>query len=51
MIFPKDIGVMMYYRHLIGKLQIADFDMLSGHYFQSKNIGTAKAILNIYVNL
>lgn len=51
MSIPKDIGVIMYYKHWLGKLQTTDFDILSGHYFQSKNINTAKAILNIYINL
>ncbi len=48
---PKDIGVILYYKQLIGALQTPDFDILSGHYFQSKNISTAKAIVNIYINL
>jgi len=48
---PKDIGVMMYYKHLVGTLETPDFDPLSGHYFQSKNIATAKSTLNIYINL
>ena len=48
---PKDIGVIMYYKHLVGLLNAPEFDTLSGHYFQSKNISTAKALLNIYVNL
>lgn len=48
---PKDVGVTMYYKHFIGKINLPQFDELSGHYFQSTNIGTAKAILNIYVNL
>ena len=48
---PKDIGVMLYYKQLVGALQTPDFDILSGHYFQSKNISTAKAIVNIYINL
>ena len=48
---PKDIGVVMYYKHLIGKLNTPEFDALSGNYFQSKNIATAKTTLNIFVNL
>lgn len=48
---PKDVGVIMYYKHLVGMLNLPDFDTLSGHYFQSKNIATAKAILNVYINL
>ncbi len=48
---PKNVGVMMYYKHFVGKLDMTDFDPLSGHYFQSKNIATAKSILNIYINL
>ena len=48
---PKDVGVMMYYKHLIGKLRLTDFDTLSGHYFQSQNLKDAKSTLNIYINL
>jgi hypothetical protein len=48
---PKDIGVMMYYKHLVGIFKAPDFNALSGHYFQSTNMKTAKAILNIYINL
>lgn len=48
---PNDVGVMMYYKHLVGVLKTPEFDALSGHYFQSKNIATAKTTLNIYVNL
>ena len=48
---PKDVGVIMYYKHLIGKIDLPQFNGLSGHYFQSQNISTAKAIVNIYVNL
>jgi len=43
--------VMMYYKHLVGILKTPDFNALSGHYFQSTNIGKAKAMLNIYINL
>ena len=48
---PKDIGVILYYKQLVGMFKTSDFDILSGHYFQSKNISTAKAIVNIYINL
>lgn len=48
---PRDIGVMMYYKHTIGMLNTPEFEALSGHYFQSQNMGEAKAVLNIYVNL
>lgn len=48
---PKDVGVIMYYKHLIGKINLPQFDELTGHYFQSQNISTAKATVNIYVNL
>jgi predicted membrane protein len=48
---PKDIGVMMYYKHLIGKLNTPGFEALSGHYFQSQNLATSKATLNIFINL
>ncbi len=48
---PKDIGVIMYYKHIIGKFVTTDFDSLSWNYFQSKNIATAKSILNMYINL
>ncbi len=48
---PKDVGVIMYYKHIIGKINLPQFDELSGHYFQSTNISNAKAILHIYVDL
>jgi len=48
---PKDVWVIMYYKHFVGMLKTPEFDAFSGHYFQSKNIATAKATLNIYVNL
>jgi len=48
---PTDVWVMMYYKHFVGKLKMTEFDPLSWHYFQSKNIATAKSIVNIYVNL
>lgn len=48
---PKNIWVHMYYKDIVGILDTPDFDILSGHYFQSKNINTAKAIINIYINL
>ena len=41
----------MYYKHFVGKLEAPEFYTLSGHYFQSNNIATAKAMLNIYINL
>lgn len=48
---PKDVGVLMYYKHLVGMINIPDFDALSGHYFQSKNIATAKTMVNMYINI
>ena len=48
---PKDVWVMMYYKHFIGMLDTPQFDSLSWHYFQSQNISGAKTTLNIYVNL
>jgi hypothetical protein len=48
---PKDVGVIMYYKQLIGKIDLSQFNALSGHYFQSTNIATAKKILNMYINL
>lgn len=48
---PRDIGVIMYYKHLIGIFKAPEFITLTGHYFQSQNIATAKSIVNIYVNL
>lgn len=48
---PKDVGVIMYYKHIIGKINLPQFDELSGHYFQSTNISNTKAILHIYVDL
>lgn len=48
---PKDIGVVMYYKHFIGMIDAPEFDVLSGHYFQSQNIDTAKTTLNVYINL
>ncbi len=48
---PKDVGVIMYYKQFVGKLTAPDFDTLSGHYYQSKNINTAKAIVNISITL
>jgi predicted membrane protein len=48
---PNDIGVIMYYKHLLGIFQASQFDTLSGHYFQSQNIANSKATLQIYINL
>jgi hypothetical protein len=48
---PKDIGVNMYYKQLLGKLEAPEFYTHSGNYLQSNNIATAKGILNIYINL
>jgi len=48
---PTDVWVIMYYKHLVGMIKTPEFDVLSGHYFQSKNIATAKTIVNIYVDL
>ena len=48
---PKDIGVVMYYKHFIGMIDAPEFDVLSGHYFQSQNLDTAKTTLNVYINL
>ena len=48
---PQNVGVIMYYTHLIGMIDMTDFDVLSGHYFQSKNIATAKTIVNIHINM
>jgi hypothetical protein len=48
---PRDVGVIMYYKMLVGKFKAAEFEATSGHYFQSQNIATAKKIVNIYVNL
>lgn len=48
---PKDVGVIMYYKHFIGMLETPDFDVLSGNYFQSKNTKEAKTTLNVYINL
>lgn len=48
---PKDVGVLMYYKHLVGRIDLPQFNELSGHYFQSSNRETANTLLNIYVNL
>lgn len=48
---PRDVGVIMYYKMLMGKFSAPEFDATYGHYFQSKNITTAKTTLNIYINL
>jgi len=48
---PNDIGVMLYYKHYVGKLELAQFQALSGHYFQSLNFDTAKNKMEIYINL
>ncbi len=48
---PKDIGVIMYYKHLLGMLDTPQFDVLSWHYFQSQNLSGAKGIVNIYINI
>lgn len=48
---PKDVWVNLYYKHLVGKLQLEWFEILSGHNFQSTNITTANAIVDIYINL
>ncbi len=48
---PNDVGVMMYYKHFIGKINFPQFNELTGHYYQSTNMQTAKTILNVYVNL
>lgn len=48
---PDDIGVMMYYKHLVGKLNIPGFESTEKHYFQSQNIQETKATLHLYINL
>lgn len=48
---PEDIWVRMYYKHLVGKLNLPGFDELPGHYFESENINDSKKILHIYINL
>lgn len=48
---PKDVWVIMYYKHFVGMLDTPEFDVLSGHYFQSQNLDTAKTTLNLYINL
>jgi len=48
---PQDIGVMMYYKSIVGLIINPEFNELSGHYYQSQNFTDAKAILNVYINL
>lgn len=48
---PKNIGIIMEYKDRMGTLTIPDFDILSGNYYQSKNITTADAIIHVYINL
>lgn len=48
---PNDVWVMLYYKHYVGKLEVAQFQALSGHYFQSLNFETAKKKMEIYINL
>lgn len=48
---PKDVGVRMYYKHKIGRLNIPGFTELTGHYFESDNIKNSKKILHIYIQL
>lgn len=48
---PKDIWVIMYYKHLLGILDTPQFDALSWHYFQSQNLSGAKGIVNISINI
>jgi len=48
---PRDVGVILYYKMLVGKFKAAEFVATSGHYYQSQNIATAKSMVHIYVNL
>ncbi|MFA7298235.1 MAG: hypothetical protein WC010_01180 [Candidatus Absconditabacterales bacterium] len=48
---PRDVGVIMYYKMLIGKFNAPEFDATYGHYFQSQNIDTVKKTINLYINL
>jgi len=43
---PNDVGVMMYYKHFIGKINFPQFNELTGHYYQSTNMQTAKTMLD-----
>ncbi|MEI6775175.1 MAG: hypothetical protein WCL18_10835 [bacterium] len=45
------MGVILYYKMLVGKFKAAEFVATSGHYYQSQNIATAKSMVHIYVNL
>lgn len=44
---PKDVGVKLTYKHLVGQLELADFEQKSKWYFESTNIASAQKILNI----
>ncbi|AHB41260.1 hypothetical protein P148_SR1C00001G0467 [candidate division SR1 bacterium RAAC1_SR1_1] len=44
---PKDVGVKLTYKHLVGQLELADFEQKGPGYFESTNIASAQKILNI----
>jgi len=50
-LLPKNIWVIVYHKHRLGKLQISWFEETEKRYYQSQNIKNAKAILHIYINL
>ncbi|MFA5748033.1 MAG: LiaF domain-containing protein [Candidatus Absconditabacterales bacterium] len=48
---PRSVGVSLYYKQLLGIFQIDNFESLSGHFFQSKNINEAKSNIKVNINL
>jgi hypothetical protein len=48
---PRSVWVSLYYKQLLGIFQIDNFESLSGHFFQSKNINEAKSNIKVNINL
>jgi len=47
---PKDLGIKMYFKQWAWSLELTDFDIKGKDYFESKNLATAKKILNINIS-
>jgi hypothetical protein len=47
---PKDLGIKLYFKQRAWSLELTDFDIKGKDYFESKNLATAKKVLNINIS-
>jgi len=46
---PKDLGIKLYFKQRAWSLELTDFDIKGKDYYESKNLATAKKVVNINI--